>query len=96
MRGDDGGPTFPIPHQILDFNDPMFKPGSGEGMTLRDYYLGQAMIGILACPDMDRIEKELHRSNFSAWADAVAKSAGEYADAAVREKRRFDREGAIG
>lgn len=39
----DGGPAFPVP-QALD-------PMTHLGMTLRDYYAGQALAGITAsCP----------------------------------------------
>lgn len=42
-----GGPAFPIPHTIADANDPAFKRGNG-GMSLRDYFAGQALTGLLA------------------------------------------------
>ena len=38
----DGGSVFPIPHTVIDANDPFFKPGQ-SGMTLRDYFAAKAM-----------------------------------------------------
>ena len=38
----DGGSAFPIPHTVVDANDPFFKLGQ-SGMTLRDYFAAKAM-----------------------------------------------------
>ena len=35
---DDGGPAFPVQHR---------EGGPDEGMSLRDYFAGQALVGIL-------------------------------------------------
>lgn len=42
MAINDGGSAFPLPHQILDANDPLFKWGS-KGMSLRDYFAAKAL-----------------------------------------------------
>lgn len=43
----DGGPAFPCmaPANI--------HPGSAPGMTLRDYFAGQALVGLLGSPFTD-------------------------------------------
>lgn len=42
---DDGGPAFPLPAEVgkAHFDDPMAYPG----MTLRDWFAGQALNGLL-------------------------------------------------
>lgn len=49
---EDGGPAFPIPHQIIDANDPLFKFGS-RGMSLRDYFAAMVLQGIHARDSYD-------------------------------------------
>ena len=41
-----GGPAFPIPHQDIDMNGEFVKVGF-TGMTLRDYFAGQALVGLM-------------------------------------------------
>jgi hypothetical protein len=41
----DGGPAFPVP---LNENERYVGPGSELGMTLRDWFAGQALGGIAA------------------------------------------------
>jgi hypothetical protein len=44
-------PAFPRPHTVADANDPFFKAGA-SGMTLRQYYAGEALKGLLANPQL--------------------------------------------
>ena len=46
MEKDTGGPAFPRQGKEVNFGDGWI-PGS-EGMTLRDYFAGQALSGLLA------------------------------------------------
>ena len=46
MNTNDGGPAFPRQHIVADANDVGFKMGC-PGMTLRDYFAGQAMAATL-------------------------------------------------
>jgi len=39
--------AFPIPHTVVDANDPAFKLGQA-GMDLRDYFAAKAMQSILS------------------------------------------------
>lgn len=45
---DDGGPAFPRPYSRHERSTETW-PGQ-NGMTLRDYFAGQALIGLLARP----------------------------------------------
>lgn len=42
----DGGPAFP-------FVEPVTECSVSTGMTLRDWFAGQAVSGLLACPKID-------------------------------------------
>lgn len=71
---DGGGPAFPIPHQIVDMNDPMVKWGS-KGMMLRDYFAAHAPVEIITgCMD-DLLQ-------------AAAAEAYRYADAMLEARKR--------
>ena len=56
MKTDDGGPAFPHPTEGF-YNDP--EKGIGfnvyTGMTLRDYFAGQALAGLLANSRNDHV-----------------------------------------
>ena len=41
MAQGDGGPAFPVPMNLLDI------AGAAQGMSLRDWFAGQALFGIL-------------------------------------------------
>ena len=41
----DGGPAFPQPNQAHPGNP---QPDNGPGMSLRDWFAGQALVGYLA------------------------------------------------
>ena len=43
-----GGPAFPHPWNIVDLNSAGTSQNAGTGMTLRDYFAGQAIIGLLS------------------------------------------------
>jgi len=45
---DNNEPAFPIPD--FQFSDGQVQPGS-NGMTLRDYFAGQALAGIMSSTD---------------------------------------------
>ena len=43
-----GGPAFPHPWSNVDPNSAATSQNAGTGMTLRDYFAGQAIIGLLS------------------------------------------------
>lgn len=49
----DGGPAFPRPFSEDKFNEDAFA--SQHGMTLRDYFAGQALAGVMANPATNTI-----------------------------------------
>lgn len=42
-----GGAAFPAWDMTFNQNPDLFSAGTSEGMTLRDWFAGQAMVGIL-------------------------------------------------
>jgi len=46
MKSDDGGPAYPRPNSIILFNNEIVW--EQDGMTLLDYFAGQALAGIVA------------------------------------------------
>jgi hypothetical protein len=58
----DGGPAFPAPAYAANITD--------KGMTLRDYFAGQALAGALADPTCDLAPIELAKKIYE-FADAM-------------------------
>jgi hypothetical protein len=75
-----GGPAFPIPHSVVDANDPLFKIGSA-GMTLRDYFAAKAMQAMVAATYTEHGE---HKPNYCRW---HAGHAYEMADAMLEARK---------
>jgi hypothetical protein len=78
---DDGGPAFPIPGS--EFNERY------PGMTMRQYYAGLAMQGILASLTPDRISlmAELAKSVNMTLAQAIASQAIDVTDALIAAEK---------
>lgn len=69
----DGGPAFP---QNLPDDFVWRLPGNPGGMSLRDYYAGQALAGFMAIPD-----ERSHRASDGdpeAWRAGLMKNDAEY------------------
>ena len=62
----DGGPAFPVPQGYLLGDD-------DKGMSLRDYFAGQAIRALLADPSHDEGIEWLAEYAY-AWADAMLKA----------------------
>lgn len=72
-KKNDGGPAFPVvAHSGTHFT---------QGMTLRDYYKGKALIGVLSI-------ESLQKTFFIGGVDytAIANLCGELADAMLKER----------
>jgi len=48
---DDGGPAFPRSGTFKDYCRDEFVDSPYSGMSLRDWFAGQALAGLLACPN---------------------------------------------
>lgn len=69
----DGGPAFPVSPEIYS--------GTGLcGMTLRDWFAGQALQGLLACPSLQPNPESMDKY-LSEWAF-------KYADAMLAEREK--------
>jgi hypothetical protein len=72
MKPNDGGPAHPT-HRMLATG----HVASSHGMSVRDFFAGQALVGMLASPILDTTDVE-----------AVASAIYDYADAALVERDR--------
>lgn len=68
----DGGPAFPVPqewkHRPVSPPEPL--PCEFHGMTLRDWFAGQALMGICANPEIDGTVQRLAEAAYG-MADAM-------------------------
>ncbi|KWI90158.1 hypothetical protein WM08_14965 [Burkholderia ubonensis] len=76
----DGGPAFP-----LDAATPANTVEEQKGMSLRDYFAANAMVGLMTMPDEWRgyFRRD---GNGSTWKAEAAKAAYEVADAMLRAR----------
>ena len=81
----DGGPAFPRAASWTPKTAPEDGHDHGEaGMTLRDWYKGQALLGLVMANE--------NPNQALGWqADSVASAAGEYADAMLKEREKARR-----
>ncbi len=83
-RIDDGGPAFPTPVEF-DPNGQLISYG-GYGMSLRDWFAGQALAGMMALPAVEG--RGCWHTNSSP--NQVAQVAYEYADAMIAVRKGCD------
>ena len=90
MTKNDGGPAFPFawPQHLPPREDGVV---GADGMTLRDYFAGQAMAGFFAHPDVfapyaGKGEKPEDRA--ARMVDSIAVTAYSVADAMLAERDR--------
>ena len=74
----DGGPAFPLDVA----NTPTSR--AYEGMSLRDWFAGQALAGMLASPPI--ASREQSNVNHQAW----AANAYAFADAMIQEREKHE------
>lgn len=87
----DGGPAFPH----TDLNQPLKSPAI-TGMTMLDWFAGQALVGWLAGPCQGDVldDYDANTEEFAQHQKLVAETCYGYAESMVAEKRR--REGRHG
>ena len=89
---DDGGPAFPLPKAAFPVITE--KPPQVTGMTLLDYFAGQAIAGILASGWLGRHFRnnqqpgQSHGDVVEVGTIALCADAYQIADAMIAEKRR--------
>jgi hypothetical protein len=76
----DGGPAFP-----LQSIGPEFPPGYC-GMTLRDWFAGQALIGMCSNPENPINPPASHEMNLS-WYQFIAQKSYQIADAMLEARK---------
>ena len=74
MSKKSGGPAFPTDHGWYDGED-VWRHNLYGGMTLRDWFAGQALSGLLACSSLVRSEV----------GTSITKNAYAYADGMIKE-----------
>ena len=89
----DGGPAFPRPNSTDEHSQPCNVSYAEDGMSLRDWFAGKALQGILAVPDVDSQSipgKEGDVLEISDWVEYLPQVAYDYADAMLvaRERKR--------
>lgn len=86
---DDGGAAFPVDPMIIPYkmsergaseSGGTFRPGS-HGLSIRDWFAGQALMGILACPHNSVVDGISTKSS-------VSKVAYLLADAMLAERKK--------
>lgn len=78
MAKNDGGPAFPC-----KWENPNGVPFTEFGMSLRDWFAGQALAGLLASPDGSVYRHTIETERTSSPAPTVAALACELADAMI-------------
>jgi hypothetical protein len=79
-----GGPAFPRPGYTDATGDWPVSVRHEAGMTLRDYFAGQALIGIMG--DMERALSEVKATRQASMPDFFAGAAYRYADAMLKAR----------
>jgi hypothetical protein len=70
MRKDDGGPAFPTNEMRFNANVDSFVNEDCPGMTLRDWFAGKALVGMLADTETEGTAKDFARRSYE-MADAM-------------------------
>lgn len=84
----DGGPAFPQ-HDLSGYG---MGPNECEGkffvsgMSLRDWFAGQALSGVFACPKVNVSIQETANANQSSLSDQIAKDICRLADAMLKAR----------
>lgn len=83
----DGGPAFPADIQRRDPVTTEWGDMPPQGMTLRDYFAGQALAGMVANPDIEIMRPHEYASDAYLYADAMMKARATAPQQGEREKQ---------
>lgn len=88
MSDEDGGPAFPVPQPTRDTEEKE-NYWDTRGMTLRDWFAGQAFAAMVAGEGALMVADRDERYDETNWAEVVASNAYNFADAmlAARTKK---------
>jgi hypothetical protein len=82
----DGGPAFPVLEYIKGVDGNIHpEPTIQSGMSLRDWFVGKAMQGLLANPEIIRPKQD---ENLEKAHERFAEVCGKYADCALAEREK--------
>lgn len=84
---DNGGPAFPSEQGETLSGE--WNQTYDSGMTLRDYFAGQALAGMTANPEFEKAWQEIEEVNkvsHEQWIIAVSKVTYELSDAMIKER----------
>lgn len=85
MIEDDGGPAFPWQYWDRTLEGLVVRE-QGLGMSLRDWFAGQAIVGMLANPQLSALVKLAKEADADAYCFA-AMGAYRMADAMLKERK---------
>lgn len=81
----DGGSAFPVSPVICGKSDVYTTTKTWDGMSLRDWFAGQALIGLWAGLSQSKIQNGQTRE---AWIRGIAEASYEMADAMIAEREK--------
>lgn len=82
-KPNDGGPAFPVPEVLIE-SESICHPSAYQGMSIRDWFAGMALQGILASPRTP-VNKSGEASGDS---ETIAYLSYVMADAMLKERER--------
>lgn len=80
---DDGGPAYPVVDVGQDSYGVTRAHAVSIGMSLRDYFAGQALVGMLSNVEAMKLGRPISGESMEGW---IALAAYEFADAMLRAR----------
>jgi hypothetical protein len=82
-------PAFPCTTKINTSSDPFATPKEKifPGMTLRDYFAGQALTSIISCPEFRIALEKIGKEKGLTIEESITRAAFVYADSMIRNRK---------